>query len=283
MFVLIIIQWPLPNIWCQLISCDVRWSCCKANDLNISLPSFSQSWPGLFRKPEAKNADVVIQTPEAEVKKAICIPCDVSIAAIPIGPLVELLWHRGFQVLFIGADDHHTLIHHFVTGPFINVDPKDPKKPWRRRSTDCELRVTSMAQATTWWRLHGALFSGWDLDRMCVWYVQSYSILLGRKLIRFMIWYYMIWYYMGSSYLGWPSWQVWVANHAFWRSFLLGPGQQQKVFQRQRWDSTPRSFPKYRAEPSSHWIGLRETVKIQRTSYLVGGLEHEFYVSIYWE
>ena len=175
MFVLIIIQWPLPNIWCQLISCDVRWSCCKANDLNISQPSFSQSSPGLFRKPEAKNADVVIQTPEAEVKKAM-------FPLLP-SPLAHWCWWSPY-------------FDFIITGPFINVDPKDPTwciKPSRRRSTDCELRVTSMAQATTWWRLGPFLQDGILIGCVCVCGMFNSSRFYWDG-NWFGLWYDIIWY-----------------------------------------------------------------------------------------
>ena len=42
-----------------------------------------------------------------------------------------------------------------------------------RRSTNCEMRVTSMVQATTWWRLLlGAMGLGWDRMIGSVWHVQ---------------------------------------------------------------------------------------------------------------
>ena len=105
-----------PSIWCQLISCDVRWSCCEANDLNISssilFPIFTVFF---FRKPEAKNADVVIQTPEAEVKKAISAS-HVMFPWLPspIGPLVG---------------DHQSYFDSSLQGHW-NVDPRDPKWWW---------------------------------------------------------------------------------------------------------------------------------------------------------
>lgn len=90
MFVLIIIQWPLPNIWCQLISCDVRWSCCEANDLNRSSSILVPIFTVFFvQKPRGQECRCGDPNPGSRGQKGdLCIPSiHVSMAAIPNWPI----------------------------------------------------------------------------------------------------------------------------------------------------------------------------------------------------